>query len=81
MMSQPVIHSNKLTAHESGDNSMEDASLVSKSFFSSAESDKVLTGLGRGGSVHAHLDAPSGLTVDANVEVDRVGNVRGLLTK
>ena len=60
---------------------MEDASLVSKSFFSSAKSAKVLTGLGRGGSVHAHLDAPSGLTVDANIEIDGVGDVGSLLAK
>lgn len=60
---------------------MEDASLISKPFFSSAKSTEILASLGRGGSVHAHLDAPSGLTVDANIEVDRVGNVRGLLTK
>ena len=60
---------------------MEDASLISKSFFSSAKCAKILTSLGRGGSVHAHLDAPSGLAVDANVKVDRVGNVRSLLSK
>ena len=71
----------KLTAHESGNNPVEDASLITETLLASAKSLEIFASSGRGGSVHAHLNAPSRLAIDADVEVDRVGNVRSLLAK
>lgn len=60
---------------------MKDASLISKSLLAGAKSTEIFAGLGGGGAIKSHLNAPSGLTINANIEVHSVSNVGSLLTE
>ena len=68
-------------AHETRNNAMEDASFVSESFLAGAESPEVFARFWRCATIHAHLNSTSGLAVDANIEVDGVGDVGRLLAE
>ena len=60
---------------------MEDTSFVSESFLAGAESTEVFTSLRSCAAIHAHFNSTSGLTVDANIEVDGGGDVGRLLAE
>ena len=82
-LSSSAIEIGKIAAlaHKSRNNAMEDTSFVSESFLAGAESPEVFARFWRGATIHAHLNSTSGLAVDANIEVDGVGDVGRLLAE
>lgn len=69
-MACPITINNTHLTHESRNDSMKSRSLVSKSFFSSTESSKVLDCLWDSRSIKSHFNTSNGFTIQFHIEKD-----------